>query len=138
MKRLMVLLAVAASIAMSASSWATPVEESQQSCDAGATEAGPLSITTVRHSADSARVTLCNDDADFPLEGNIDARGDASQGCATASIDGDPENPYLDFDNDGSGNLDGYAALEVDAGHSVPVGIEEYEDNDYRSDCVSD
>lgn len=134
MKRMLILLTLAVSVTGAA--FATPVPETQQSC-ATDDNAGPLRVGADA-TGDSVAASVCSDDADFPVEGNISVNADASRQCAVASIDGDPENPYLDFDMDGGGNLDGYAALEIDADSATPVGVEESEINDYRSDCVSD
>ncbi|HEX9695889.1 MAG TPA: hypothetical protein VGB64_06205 [Actinomycetota bacterium] len=127
----LVLFALVASLGVVGISSATPVPESQENCRVD-DNAGPVAVDAIQ-SGQAATVTICNDDADFPLEGNITVNADAENMCGDASIDGDPENPYLDFDQDGAGNLDGYAALEVDG---TNVGIEETEQGDYRSDCV--
>lgn len=138
MKRLFGALLVGAMALMApALGSATWTPEEQERCAAD-DNAGPVYVEAESDSDDSGHLTLCNDDADFPLEGNITLQGDASQNCATGSIDGDPENPDVDLGQDGQGDLDGYAALEIDGDEESPVGVENYGDGDYQSDCPSD
>ena len=138
MRRLFVsLLVAAAALTVPAIGSATWTPEEQERC-AGDDNAGPIYVEAESDSDDAGHITLCNDDTDFPLEGNISLDGDASQMCATGSIDGDPENPDVDLGGDGQGDLDGYGALEIDGDGDPQVGIENFGGGDYASDCVAD